>query len=46
MTKHLDSAEDAKGLCANMKDVFYSSTYWRGKKGKEKEASIKKHKNV
>jgi len=28
MSKHLDSAE---GLCANMKDVFYNSTYWRGK---------------
>lgn len=26
----------AKGFCANVKDVFYGSTYWRGK-GKEKD---------
>lgn len=33
MSKHLDSAE---GFCANVKDVFYNSTYWRGKdKSKE-----------
>lgn len=28
MSKHLD---DANGFCANAKDVFYGSTYWRGK---------------
>ena len=28
MSKHLDGAE---GFCANAKDVFYGSTYWRGK---------------
>jgi hypothetical protein len=39
---------NAKGFCANVKDVFYGSTYWRGK-GKEKsdvEKQTKSHQNV
>jgi hypothetical protein len=28
-------SEKAKGFCANIKDVFYNSEYWRGK-GKSK----------
>lgn len=31
MSKHLDSVEDAKGFCANAKDVWHGTTYWRGK---------------
>ena len=40
--------DNAKGFCANIKDVFYGSTYWRGK-GKEKAQATKdtkKHQNV
>ena len=44
--KHIDDDETVKGMCANMKDVFYGSTYWRGNKGKDKEKQIKKHQNV
>ena len=28
MKQHLD---DVEGFCARTKDVFYNSTYWRGK---------------
>jgi len=35
MQKHLDGAE---GFCANVKDVFYNSTYWRGKDKKKDQA--------
>lgn len=31
----MDDAESIKGLCANMKDVMFGSTFWRGK-GKTK----------
>ena len=46
--KHIDDDQTVKGMCANMKDVYFGSTYWRGKDktAKEKEASIKKHQNV
>ena len=41
MSKHLDGAD---GLCANMKDVFYNSTYWRGKKTKDEvDTDVEKH---
>ena len=39
--KTIDDDQTVKGMCANMKDVFYGSTYWRGEKtAKEKEADI------
>lgn len=31
MSSHLDDDEKAKGLCANMKDVYLGTTFWRGK---------------
>lgn len=45
--KHIDDDQTVKGMCANMKDVFYGSTYWRNQPDdKTKEKQIKKHKNV
>lgn len=36
MSKHM-SDEDAKGMCAKIRDKFKGSTYWRGKDKSEKE---------
>lgn len=48
VTKFDGKMSNAKGFCANIKDVFYGSTYWRGKQ-KEKgqvDKDTSKNKNV
>jgi hypothetical protein len=32
--------KDAEGLCAEMKDVYYGSTKWRGKGKKKKDMPV------
>lgn len=48
VTKFDGKMGNAEGFCANIKDVFYSSTYWRGK-GKDTsqvDKDTKEHPNV